>query len=271
MPYISLENVSVAYQQHAVLKNVTVQLPDRQITAVIGPSGCGKTTLLRSINRFIDLNEGARVSGAVCIDGQNIYAPRADLLALRTKVGFLSQRPTALPFSIYDNVAYGPRIHRMTIADMTRVLATLEGVAGTPPGTRTAALDTLVQRCLALAGLWNEVHARLNEPAHRLSIGQLQRLALARALAVGPEAILADEPTSALDPISTRLIEQQLVLLKQRFSILIVTHILRQARRLADYMLFMYMGELVEHGPAAELFARQTDPRTRAYMSGEIS
>lgn len=273
MPHIVLQNLSVAYKAHTGLNDISVAVPDGQITAVIGPSGCGKSTLLKSINRLLDLTDGARVSGHVIIDGLDVYAPNADLLALRKKVGFLSQRPYPLPMSIYDNVAFGPRIHEMTNDEMHALAERIaSNNSDAPPAhQRETPRDTLVRYCLAAAGLWNEVRTRLQQPASCLSIGQQQRLALARALAVGPEAILADEPTSALDPISTQLIEKQLRALRGNYTIVIVTHILRQARRLADYLLFIYMGTLVEHGPAHALFACPACPETRRYINGEIS
>jgi len=269
----------VSYSGQTALHDVTVNIPDRQIIAVIGPSGCGKTTLLKSLNRLIDLQEGVRVSGEVLIDGENIYDSGADLLALRKKVGFLSQRPFPLPMGIADNVRFGPRIHRVPETQLQTQLAAVrrwcpDARAADPPDGAAAAgppLDRLVQCYLSMAGLWDEVKDRLGEPAAGLSVGQQQRLALARALAVEPEVILADEPTSALDPISARQVERQFHALKDRYTIVVVTHILRQARRLADYVLFLYLGELVEHGPATEIFGRPRDPRTAAYISGEIS
>jgi phosphate transport system ATP-binding protein len=261
---------------------VTVDIPDARITAIIGPSGCGKTTLLKSLNRLVELNEDVKVEGEVLIDGQNIYDPQADVLTLRKKVGFLSQKPYPLPMSIYDNIAYGPRIHRMK---QPQILQQIEDLRESPDLAQLApeiarvgirskksdAMDLLVECYLRMAGLWQEVKDRLNDPAAALSVGQQQRLALARALAVEPEAILADEPTSALDPISAQLIEQQFEFLKEKYTIVVVTHILRQARRIADYVLFLYLGELVEHGPAKEVFSSPSDPRTRAYVAGDFS
>jgi phosphate transport system ATP-binding protein len=274
MSHIQLRNLSVAYGRHKALRDINVDIPDGQITAIIGPSGCGKTTLLKSLNRLVDLYEEVRVEGQVLIDGQNIYDPAADVLALRKKVGFLSQRPYPLPMSIYDNVAFGPRIHRMNGGQVERVAGKLrrllgERADGAAPAGKGA--DLLVEYYLRLAGLWDEVKDRLHTPASRLSIGQQQRLALARTLAVEPDVILADEPTSALDPISAQVVEKQLQVLKQEYTIVVVTHILRQARRVADYVIFMYLGELVEHGPAHEVFGAPRDERTRAYVAGEIS
>jgi len=277
MSHISLRNLNVFYGNHQALRDVSVDIPDGQITAIIGPSGCGKTTLLKSLNRLVDLYEEVRVQGEVLIDGVNIYDPKADVLALRKKVGFLSQRPYPLPMSIYENIAFGPKIHRMNGAQLDRIGTKLaQHLSDKPAGaarllSHRGKTDRLVEYYLRLAGLWEEVKDRLHAPAARLSIGQQQRLALARTLAVEPDVVLADEPTSALDPISAQLVEKRFQVLKQEYTIVVVTHILRQARRIADYVLFMYMGELVEHGPARELFGNPRDPKTRAYVAGEIS
>lgn len=273
MSHISLNNLAVQYGTQKILHDITVDIPDSQITAIIGPSGCGKTTLLKSLNRLLELNEEVKVAGNVLIDGADIYDAKTDILALRKKVGFLSQRPYPLPMSIYDNIAFGPKVHRLTekqILSQVNSLSSgntfkIENISS------NNAMDMLVECYLSLAGLWDEVKDRLDEPASRLSIGQQQRLALARALAIEPEVILADEPTSALDPISAQLIEKQFKLLKNRYTIVVVTHILRQARRVADYVIFLYMGELVEHGTAHDFFQFPRDERTRAYISGEIS
>ena len=283
MPHISVRKLVTSYGNHQALKNITVDIPDGQITAIIGPSGCGKTTLLKSLNRLIDLYEEISVEGEVFIDNVNIYDPKADVLALRKKVGFLSQRPYPLPMSIYDNIAFGARIHRMNGSHLLRQIQNLEKYMAINSGLhlegttqpalsgKRGAMDFLVEYYLRLAGLWDEVKGRLNKPASKLSIGQQQRLALARALVIEPRVILGDEPTSALDPISAQLVEKQFKLLKKDYTIVVVTHILRQARRMADYIIFLYMGELVEHGPAEQIFASPQDPRTRAYITGEIS
>lgn len=282
MSHISLKNLTVAYGHHNVLKDISVDIPDRRIIAILGPSGCGKTTLLKSINRLLDLQEDVKIEGDILIDGLNIYDSEADILALRKKVGFLSQRPYPLPMSIYDNIAFGPRIHRMNGQQILRQIEQLEknntmmeSFSGfnsqIDRSRKNSEIDYLVEYYLCLAGLWEEVKDRLHAPAARLSVGQQQRLALARALAVEPEVILADEPTSALDPVSAKLIETQFKLLKTKYTIIVVTHILRQARRLADYVIFLYMGELVEHGPAESFFSSPQDERTRAYISGEFS
>jgi phosphate transport system ATP-binding protein len=282
MSHISLSNLTISYGDHKVLRDITADIPDGQITAIIGPSGCGKTTLLKTLNRLVDLYDEIHVEGEVRIDGANIYAPEADVLALRKKVGFLSQKPYPLPMSIYDNVTFGPRIHRLNGQQLLNQVRELEkhissdslALKNDHPSERSGKnqeMALLVEYYLRLAGLWDEVRERLNSPATHLSIGQQQRLALARALAVEPEVILADEPTSALDPISAKLIEKQFKVLKNNYTIVVVTHILRQARRIADYVIFLYMGELVEYGPAEQFFSSPRDERTRAYISGEIS
>jgi len=278
--YLHLQNLTVAYQKNIVLKKISCEIPDKKITVIMGPSGCGKTTLLKTLNRLIDLNEDARVQGNVSVDGEKIYSPKTDVLSLRKKIGFLSQRPCPLPMSIYENVAFGPKIHRLTeneifdqIEKIHRHSFPAEIFIKSQKETlkKNEEMDFLVEYYLRLAGLWEEVATRLHEPASKLSVGQQQRLALARTLAVGPEVILADEPTSALDPVSTILIEKQFELLKSAFTIVVVTHILRQARRIADYILFLYSGGLIEYGPAKKILDSPTDKRTLAYISGEIS
>jgi phosphate transport system ATP-binding protein len=282
MPHISLRNLNVVYRDHSALRDISVDIPDGQITAIIGPSGCGKTTLLKSLNRLIDLNDEVRVQGQVLIDGDNIYDPKADVLALRKKVGFLSQKPYPLPMSIYGNIAYGPRMHRMgrkEIFEQIERLGECRDIVQLSQQTRSSAtrargngaMDVLVECYLRIAGLWEEVKDRLQDPAAGLSVGQQQRLALARALAVEPEVILADEPTSALDPISAQVIEERFRFLKDKYTIVVVTHILRQARRIGDYVIFLYLGELVEHGPAQQVFDSPQDEKTRAYVTGDIS
>jgi phosphate transport system ATP-binding protein len=248
-PVIQVRNLSVVYGNQQAIQDVSVDVPARRITAIIGPSGCGKTTLLRSLSRLVELVDGARVWGEIIFDGQNIYAPGVDVTEIRKRIGLLAQRPFPLPMSIYDNVAYGPRLHGVRHREE---------------------LDGIVQKQLKAAGLWGEVSDRLNAPASGLSVGQQQRLCLARGLAVEPEVLLCDEATSALDPISAQRIEDRLVELKGDYTIVLVTHVLRQARRLADYVIFMYLGELVEHGPADEVFNSPREARTRAYVQGEL-
>jgi len=246
-PHINIQKLNVLYEGHHALKDITVDIPKKRVTVIIGPSGCGKTTLLKTMNRLIDLTDGVKVSGRVSVDGVNIFDNGVDITNLRKRMGLIAQTPSPLPMSIYDNVAYGPRIHG---------------------AKHRKELDQTVKRCLQAAGLWDEVKDRLKEPASKLSTGQQQRLCLARALAVKPEVLLCDEPTSALDPISARHIERQLLVLKKDYTIVFVTHILRQAKRLADYVIFLYLGELIEHGPAETIFTQPSNPRTKAYIEG---
>jgi phosphate transport system ATP-binding protein len=248
--HIRIRNLSVYYDDQLALKDINLEIPDKRITVIIGPSGCGKTTLLRSMNRLLNPVDGVKVMGKILVDEEDIYDPRVEVTHIRKKMGLLSQKPQVLPMSIYDNVAYGPRIH----------------------GTRDRLkLDRSVEHYLKVSGLWEEVKGRLSQPASRLSMGQQQRLCLARGLAVEPEIILGDEPTSALDPQSSQNVERRLIELKTDYTIIVVTHILRQAKRIADYIAFLYLGELVEHGPAQEIFENPKDPRTKAYLTGEIS
>jgi phosphate transport system ATP-binding protein len=248
-PRIQIRDLNVWYGSHQALKNISVDIYPRGITAIIGPSGCGKSTLLKSLNRLLEETEQVRVSGCVNLDGCNIYDPVVDVTEVRTRIGLLAPKPFPLPMSIFDNVAYGPRIHNRV---------------------HHRRMDGVVERYLEEAGLWSEVRDRIRSPASRLSTGQQQRLCLARALAADPEILLCDEPTSALDPISAQRIEQQLVQLKRRMTVVIVTHLLRQARRLADDVIFLWMGELVESGPASQIFKNPQDERTRAYLAGDI-
>ncbi|MCF6154634.1 MAG: phosphate ABC transporter ATP-binding protein [Candidatus Brocadia sp.] len=247
--HISVKNLSVFYGETQVLNNISIDIPDKKITAIIGPSGCGKTTLLKSLNRIIDLQDEIRVSGQVLVDGEDIYDPRVEITHLRKKMGLLLQRPQILPMSIYENVAYGPRIH----------------------GVRNKKkLDGIVQCYLKVSSLWNEVKDRLHGSATRLSIGQQQRLCLARGLAVEPEVILGDEPTSALDPLSAERIEQRFLELKNQYTIVLVTHNLRQAERLADYVIFLYLGNLIEHGPTVQVLKNPKYVKTQNYINGEF-
>lgn len=248
--HIRVEDLNVYYGRQRSLCDIQFEIPDRQIIAIIGPSGCGKTTFLKCLNRMVELIEGVRVSGKVLVDGENIYDPKTEITRVRRKMGLLSQTPRPLPMSIYDNIAYGPRIHG--IRDREK-------------------LDEIVEFRLRQAGLWDEVKDRLDSPASKISIGQQQRLCLARGLAVEPDIILADEPTSALDPMSSRRIEECFGELKKDYTTIIVTHILRQARRLADYAAFFYCGQLIEHGPAQQMFEDPKEQMTREYMKGVIS
>ena len=248
-PHISVKDLSVWYKDQQALNNITIDIPDKKITAIIGPSGCGKTTLLKSFNRLIELREGIKVQGEVLVDGEDIYTPDIEVMNLRKKMGYLSQRPQVLPMSIYDNITYGPKIHGRK--DKKK-------------------LDELVERYLKEAHLWDEVKNRLHTSASGLSIGQQQRLCLARGLAVEPEAILGDEPTSALDPISSNRIEEQLLELKNRYTIVLVTHSLSQAKRIADYVIFLYLGNLIEHGPAHTIFKNPKYMKTQSYINGKV-
>lgn len=245
---LATRNLSAWYGQAQALKDITIDLPIKQITAVIGPSGCGKSTFLKSLNRLLELNESVRVEGEVLVDGDNIYAPGVDVTDVRTRIGMLAQKPFPLPMSIYDNVAYGMKIHGMH--------------NGKPAGG--------VERALTAVGLWNEVADRLKAPATGLSGGQQQRLCLARAIAVEPEILLCDESTASLDPISAQGIESLLLELRGRYTLVIVTHNIAQARRLADYVMFMWLGELVEHGPAPEFFNNPRQTLTQEYLARRI-
>jgi phosphate transport system ATP-binding protein len=247
---IEIENVNAYYNGNHALKNISVKIPKKQITAIIGPSGCGKSTLLKCMNRLIDLTDGVTYSGKILIDNEDIFDRKTDIVDIRKKMGLLAQKPTPLPMSIFENIAYGPKIHGMK---------------------KKPDLDAVVEKYLKLVGLWEEVKDRLNSPASQLSLGQQQRLCLARGLAVEPEIILCDEPTSALDPVSSQHIEQQLQKLKNDYTIVIVTHNIHQAMRLADYVIHLYLGEVVEHGPANDVFENPKEERTRAYINGTFS
>ena len=246
--HIQVKHLNVYYGKQQALKDVNIEIPKKQITVIMGPSGCGKTTLLKSFNRFLELNDNTRIEGEVLVDGQNIYDRDVDVTEVRKIVGLLAQRPTPLPMSIYDNIVYGMHLHKMK-KDRTEYKAA-------------------VRHYLEIAGLWEEVQKRLKDPATSLSIGQQQRLCLARGLAVEPEIILGDEPTSALDPISSQNIEARMLELKKEYTTVIVTHTLRQAKRLADYVIYMYMGEVIESGPAKEIFTNPKHERTRQYLEG---
>jgi phosphate transport system ATP-binding protein len=247
---LSVKNLNVYIQKNHILKNINIEIPDKKITCIIGPSGCGKSTLLKTFNRLIDDTEGVKVDGKILVDGTDIFDKQTEITSIRKKMGLLSQRPCPLPMSIYDNIAYGCKIH---------------GIRGKKQ------LNEIVEQQLKAVGLWSEVKNRLNAPATRLSIGQQQRLCLARGLAVEPEFILADEATSALDPLSSKHIEELFVELKQDYAIILVTHTLRQALRIADHVVFMYLGEVVEEGPADEVFNNPKQELTRKYLEGAFS
>src|ERR1700709_660573 len=249
-PHISIQHLNVSISNNEILKDITINIPNKKVISIIGPSGCGKTTLLKSFNRLLDDTADVKITGKVLVDNEDIYAPNAEVTHIRKKMGLLSQRPYPLPMSIYDNVAYGPRIHGIR---------------------KKGDLDQLVEEQLKATGLWNEVKDRLNTSATRLSIGQQQRLCLARGLAVGPEIILGDESTSALDPVSTSIIEDLFISLKEKYTIVLVTHILRQARRVSDYIIFVYMGKIIEFGPTEELLLNPQQELTKEYVKGFIS
>ncbi len=246
--HIQVKNLNVYYGKQQALKNVNIEIPKNQITVIMGPSGCGKTTLLKTFNRFFELTENTQLTGEVLVDGKNIFDSDVDVTEVRKVVGLLAQRPSPLPMSIYDNVAYGMHIHKMK--------------------KERKEYKDAVRHYLEIAGLWDEVHTRLHDPATSLSIGQQQRLCLARGLAVEPEIILGDEPTSALDPISSQNIESRLLELKQQYTTVIVTHTLRQAKRLGDYVIYMYLGEVIEAGPAHDVFTNPQHERTKQYLEG---
>lgn len=246
---IATDSLDLYYGTNHALKNVSMELYTNKITAFIGPSGCGKSTFLKTLNRMNDLVPNVKIEGEVLLDNENIYDQRVDTTLLRKKVGMVFQQPNPFPMSIYDNVAYGPRIH---------------GVKN------KARLDEIVESSLRGAALWDEVSDRLRKPALGLSGGQQQRLCIARALAVEPEVLLMDEPTSALDPISTLKIEDLMDDLKSRYTVAIVTHNMQQAARIADYTAFFLVGEVVEYAATDELFTVPRDKRTEDYITGRF-
>lgn len=248
--YLKVSNLNIHINKAHILKNINTEIPDKKITCIIGPSGCGKSTLLKTFNRLIDDVEHVKVDGDIIIDDINIFDRKTEITEIRKKMGLLSQRPCPLPMSIYDNVIFGSKIHGLR---------------------KRKKLDAIVETQLKAVGLWEEVKNRLHSPASRLSIGQQQRLCLARGLAVQPEFILADEATSALDPISSKLIEELFVTLKQDYTIILVTHTLRQALRIADHVIFMYLGEIIESGPAEDVFNNPKEELTRKYLEGAFS
>ena len=247
---ISARNVQVFYGDKHAIKDVNVEILDKTVTAFIGPSGCGKSTFLRCINRMNDTIDSARIEGEITIDGENIYDRRIDPVQLRAKVGMVFQKPNPFPKSIYDNVAYGPRIHGLS--------------------RNKAELDEIVERSLRGAALWNEVKDRLSEPGTGLSGGQQQRLCIARAVATSPEVLLMDEPCSALDPIATSQVEELIEQLRTQFSVVIVTHSMQQAARVSQKTAFFHLGNLVEYGDTDDIFTKPRDSRTEAYISGRI-
>ena len=242
------KNVEVSYGDKKAIKDISLNIKKNTITALIGPSGCGKSTFLRCLNRMNDVIENCSIKGSVFLDEQDIYGPDIDPVELRARVGMVFQKPNPFPTSIFENVAFGPKIH----------------------GMDSDKLDDLVERCLKDAALWEEVHDRLDDSAMSLSGGQQQRLCIARALSVEPEIILMDEPTSALDPIATTKIEQLISELKSKYTVIIVTHNMQQAARISDYTGFMYIGELVEFGETAQIFEKPNEELTENYLTGRF-
>ena len=246
---VSIRNMDLYYGNFHAIKNVSMDIMEKEVTAFIGPSGCGKSTLLKSINRMNDLVEGCRITGMIEVDGQNIYGKDVDVNALRKKVGMVFQKPNPFPMGVYDNVAYGPRTHGIR---------------------KKKLLDEIVERSLIAANIFDEVKDRLHKSALGLSGGQQQRLCIARSLAVGPEILLMDEPTSALDPISTGKIEELVLELKKDYTIIIVTHNMSQATRISDKTAFFLLGEVVEFNQTDELFSAPRDKRTENYITGRF-
>ena len=244
---LETRNLSVLYGASRAVKSISIKVPDCQVVAFIGPSGCGKSTLLRCFNRMNDLVPNARVEGEALFQGENLYGEGIDAVDVRRRIGMVFQKPNPFPKTIYDNVAFGPRVN---------------GFRGN--------MDELVEHSLRQAALWEEVKDRLRASALELSGGQQQRLCIARALAVEPEVLLMDEPASALDPIATQKIEDLIYKLKQEYTVVIVTHNMQQAARVSDYTAFLYMGELVEYGPTQQLFTNPKEERTESYITGRF-
>jgi phosphate transport system ATP-binding protein len=246
---VNIDNLNVWFEDNHVIRDISLDVPENVVTAVMGPSGCGKTTLIRAINRMNDVIQGSRTTGEIRIDGENIYDSDSNVYELRRRVGMVFQRPNPLPKSIYENVVYGPKIHKMS-QDQER--------------------DQIVEKSLKEAALWDEVKDRLNESAFSLSGGQQQRLCIARALAVKPEIILMDEPCSALDPTATAKIELLIKALSQEYTVMIVTHNLQQAARVSDYTAFLYLGELIEFRETKDLFENPQNTLTENYITGKF-
>ena len=246
-PIITVRDMNLWYGQTQTLKNINIDIPEKSITALIGPSGCGKSTFLKSLNRMQDLVPGVKITGDICYEGKNIF--EAEVNNLRKEVGMVFQKPNPFPMSIYDNIAYGPRTHGIT---------------------NKAQLDDIVEKALRGAAIWDEVKDRLKKNALGMSGGQQQRLCIARALAVEPKVLLMDEPTSALDPISTSRIEDLAMELKEKYTIVIVTHNMQQAVRISDQTAFFLLGDLVEYGNTEELFSQPKDKRTEDYITGRF-
>jgi phosphate transport system ATP-binding protein len=249
LAHVACQDFSFYYGDNQAVKNATLDFASYQVTAIIGPSGCGKSTLLRSINRMNDLIPAGRTSGRLLFDGQDIYGPRLDVVTLRRRIGMVFQKPNPFPKSIFNNIAYGRRLH---------------------DHLGRAELQSIIETSLRRAGLWEEVKDRLDDNALSLSGGQQQRLCIARALAVDPEVLLMDEPTSALDPRATAHIEDLIAELRGRYTIIIVTHNMQQAARVSDFTAFLYEGNLVEYGPTARMFTKPREKRTEDYMTGRF-
>ena len=249
MSMISVKDMCLWYSEHQALKNVDIEIPENSITALIGPSGCGKSTFLKTLNRMNDLIPGVRITGDIRYEGTDIFSKEVDVNQLRKEIGMVFQKPNPFPMSIYDNVAYGPRTHGIT---------------------NRVELDEIVERALRDAAIWDEVKDRLKKNALGMSGGQQQRLCIARALAVQPKILLMDEPTSALDPISTSRIEELVLELKEKYTIVMVTHNMQQAVRVSDYTAFFLLGELVEFGKTDDIFSQPKDQRTEDYITGRF-
>lgn len=249
-PILTTKNVDVFYGEKQALFNVNLEIPEKSVTSLIGPSGCGKSTLLRCFNRMNDVIPSCKVTGTIKLDGQDIHDSKVDVVALRQKVGMVFQKPNPFPKSIFDNVAYGPKIHGLTKS--------------------TTDLEEVVEKSLLRAGLWNEVKDRLDQPGTGLSGGQQQRLCIARAIAISPEVILMDEPCSALDPIATAIIEELIDELRENFTIIIVTHSMQQAARVSQHTAFFHLGNMVEYGETESIFTAPVDERTQNYITGRI-
>lgn len=249
-PRMTCRNVSVFYNEAQAINNVSIDVSCNEVLAMIGPSGCGKSTFLRCLNRMNDTVSSCRVEGEICLDGEDIYHHQVDVVPLRARVGMVFQKPNPFPKSIYDNVAYGPRIHGLTL--------------------NKGELDAIVETSLVKAGLWDEVKDRLNQPGTGLSGGQQQRLCIARAIAVSPEVILMDEPCSALDPIATAKIEELISELKMQFSIVIVTHAMQQAARVSQRTAYFHLGDLIEVGATDHIFTNPQHQLTEDYITGRF-
>ena len=247
-PALETRDLTVSRGSRAVVKAVSMVIPSNRIVGLVGPSGCGKTTLLKSFNRMNDLDPEIRVEGEVLLHGRRIYGPDVDAVEVRRRVGMVFQKPTPFPTSVYENVAFGPKVNRFD-----------------------GDLDRLVENSLRKSGLWDEVNDRLSESALKLSAGQQQRLCIARALAVGPEILLMDEPASDLDPGATQRVEELIHSLKESYTIVLVTHNMQQAARVSDFTAFFYMGEMVEYGPTSAVFTNPREGRTEAYVTGRLA